>query len=344
MTRAFTLIEMVVSLTIMSIVFLAMGSVMLMTTKAIPAQNNPCTLALTAGEVSEQIIGELQTATGIITASGNQVGFTVPDRASDADTNDETISYTWSGTPGDPIYRQYNGGTPVEFAAGVQAFSLTYDVRSVLQPDTSEESAEVLLANHSTVGSSGEFPVTQYNWAGQLITPGGLPADTIDWNVTRVLLYAKRYSGNTGKTQVQIRNALIGGTPGSTVIESQLMSESLLSSNYAWSTYTFTGVRGISPSDKLCLVLYWQADNESAGIGYNPSGGSGYCYTYTKGLPWLTSSSQSLYYQVYGTYTTPVPQPPVNLIRSVSLVLNFGTDAMTESRSAVVLLNQPKLP
>ena len=42
----------------------------------------------------------------------------------------ETIRYAWSGTPGDPLTRQYNGGTVLNVSDYVQFFSLDYSKRA----------------------------------------------------------------------------------------------------------------------------------------------------------------------------------------------------------------------
>jgi prepilin-type N-terminal cleavage/methylation domain-containing protein len=59
---AFTLIEMVVSLSVISIVFLAMGSVMVLASKALPSADTVSIRAFDATELIHRLTSELETA------------------------------------------------------------------------------------------------------------------------------------------------------------------------------------------------------------------------------------------------------------------------------------------
>jgi hypothetical protein len=54
---------------------------------------------------------------------------TVPDRTGDS--VDETIRYSWSGTAGDPLVYQFNGGTSLSLASNVQQFNVSALARSI---------------------------------------------------------------------------------------------------------------------------------------------------------------------------------------------------------------------
>ena len=62
-------------------------------------------------------ICELNYALSFTERPVNVVEFTVADR--DGDESPEFIRYAWSGTPGDPLTRQYNGGTIAELVRDV---------------------------------------------------------------------------------------------------------------------------------------------------------------------------------------------------------------------------------
>ena len=124
-TSAFTLIEMVVSLSVISIVFLAMGSVMLLASKAIPSSTDAATLTYEANDAIQVLVSELQTATEIASVTDKSIAFKVPDR--DNDGVDENLAYYWAGTAGDPLIRIYNAGTQVQAMPSVTEFGLSYD-------------------------------------------------------------------------------------------------------------------------------------------------------------------------------------------------------------------------
>tara|TARA_R110002111_G_scaffold189528_2_gene254806 strand:- start:232 stop:1296 length:1065 start_codon:yes stop_codon:yes gene_type:complete len=338
----FTLIEMVVSLSVISIIFLAMGSVMLLAAQSIPTEDDAPALTSDALEVTRQLASELETATTIAHMTDRVIMFKIPDRNGDG--NDEMLAYSWSGTPGAPLFRNYNGGTAVTVLPSVQSFSLTYDIRSAPQPAILEESEEILLDSFNSGILHNEFPITQYNWMGQLITPANLPNEALDWNVSRVLFQATKHSSDTGITKIQLRPVDESGMPTSTVLQTRYLYENVLDSNYLWIEANFNMVRGLSPSEKLSLVLAWQAGDESAGIRYSTINGSGRLFSYTKGASWSYGATSSMTYYVFGTYTREVSQPPIDVLGSVTVKINSDTGPATEVRSQVSLLNRPEVP
>jgi len=77
-----------------------------------------------ADDTLAQVMRDSQAATNISELTATAATFTVPDR--DGDGDEETIRYAWSGTAGDPLTYQYNGGTVENLAEDVQHFELTY--------------------------------------------------------------------------------------------------------------------------------------------------------------------------------------------------------------------------
>ncbi len=341
--QAFTLIEMMVSLSILSIVFLAMGSVMMLSAKAIPAPDAPTNHLVSAAEVLDQMASELQTATSVSVATDKGIAFTVPDR--DGDDIEESIVYLWGGVQGTGMVRQYNGinTTPLP---SVYAFNLIYDTYDAPQPDAQVVSGEMLFASHDPPIDPTDHEIKIDNWVGQFFQPSGLPADTIDWSVTRVLLKVKDGGGkNTGESLVQLRTPTIVGLPSNTVLEQVPLYESTLSGSYVWREFNFSSVTGISPSDGLCVVVQWVSDGKSASVLGDDGSGAGLLKTGNQGLTWtIDNTNKSLVYYVYGTYTYPVPQPPIKRIRTITMALNVGETPKTRVRTAVNLLKQPVMP
>ncbi len=124
---AFTLAEAVLSMAIMTILVGGTTSAIFIATQALPQGGSYTGGVARGSEVLEQIASELFYATSVTLASSNGVTFIVADRGHGA-AGPETIRYAWSGTPGDPLTRQYNGGTPVEILDGVRGFVLDYDI------------------------------------------------------------------------------------------------------------------------------------------------------------------------------------------------------------------------
>ena len=88
--------------------------------------NSATTVAINGSLTLEDITAELRDAVYFKQRTATSVMFTVPDRDGDGDV--ETIRYSWSGTAGAPLNREYNGGTAVATLDNVHAFSLVYNL------------------------------------------------------------------------------------------------------------------------------------------------------------------------------------------------------------------------
>ena len=122
----FTLVELVAALAIMSLLMTAVAVAMVVAARALPQKNGTRQAALESLAVLERFARELTYATGFTTRSAQEAEFQVADRGHGA-AGDEVIHWAWSGTPGDPLTRQYNGAAGVAVCLDVQAFTLKYE-------------------------------------------------------------------------------------------------------------------------------------------------------------------------------------------------------------------------
>lgn len=120
----FTLVELVLSMGIMSILLMGISSAILLASKALPSPNSVATRKSDAAAALNQLSADLTCATAITELTDTAITITVADRGHGA-AGPETIRWAWSGTAGAPLTRQYNGGTPATVASNVTAFSLT---------------------------------------------------------------------------------------------------------------------------------------------------------------------------------------------------------------------------
>jgi len=125
----FTLIEVILSTGIMAIIMTAMMSVMLLTSRTVNSGGGISGRTAEAQDIVSQIAADLSLAEQFTERTDRAVTFTVPDR--DADGDLETIRYAWSGAAGDPLTRQYNGGTVVDVAKNVHQFDLAWMLKTV---------------------------------------------------------------------------------------------------------------------------------------------------------------------------------------------------------------------
>ncbi len=133
--RAFTLIEMVISISIVSIIILGMGSALLIAIRALPDAGNAADATIAASEVAEQLAAELRFAVTFAERTAAIVEFTVADR--NGDMASEVIRYAWSGSAGDPLTRQYNGGGIVDIVENVYELQFDHHIKTVTEEQQS---------------------------------------------------------------------------------------------------------------------------------------------------------------------------------------------------------------
>jgi prepilin-type N-terminal cleavage/methylation domain-containing protein len=346
--RGFTLIELVVSLSIMSIILLGIGSSILIARRAMPDAKSPAQEVITAAQAAEQIASELQYAYFFATHTSREIQFYVADR--DGNGTIESIYYYWSGTPGDPLIRQYNDKPAVNVIDSVENFNLEYNLDTTIEETATEnESGETLLSSFYTNEDQKSYSVKDNRWYGQYFYPT-LPADTISWKVTRIQFYAK-ISGIlfTGECRVQLQQATAGGYPTSIVLEEKTLLESTLFITYTLQEFNFTNASGLSPDRGLCLVFEWVNGQEACDIlgsdGYTGPNSRKLLRSDNEGLSWSELSGNCFLYWVYGTVTT-AGEPQVNEIyklATVNIQLQTSSDTQSLIQTTTKLLNKPEI-
>jgi len=342
-----TLIELVVSVAITSILTIALGSTILIASRALPDGQGPAEAAVRAAAVADQLSGELQYAISINSRSANMVEFTVADR--NGDEAPETIRYEWSGAAGDPLTRQYNGGAVAEILDNVREFHLEYDLKEISEEVAVEnESGETTLAFFGGGGNLASRSVTAGKWYGQYFKPL-LPGDAVSWKVTRVQFYAKTGGASSGRAKVQLRIPTARKWPSALILEEKTLLESTLLNYYLKQEFTFSVVSGLSPDRGLCLVIEHVSDSEACKVLIEDSGfyspRSNLVKTADAGLSWSAPSGQSMLLWVYGTITT-AGEPTVQVTRylqGAQIRLEVGDDAGPPVRTGATMVNAPQV-
>ncbi len=310
--NGFTLIEMAVSLSIMSVVMLGLGSTVLIATNAANTGSSTNGKTADAGEVVQRITADLQFAKSFIEREQTAITFTVPDRT--GDTVDETLRYAWSGIAGDPLTFEYNkSGTSAILLEDVHRLDFGYMLTKVTPAVVSgTEGAEQLLIGHyNAPGASQEDRVISgILWGAQYFHPT-LAADAISWKVIRVQLAMARAGRAQSNLTFELRTATPSKTPGATVLASESFSERLLSPVYFWIEWTpDVPVADLDPNTGLCLVV--RGDVGPSALVLVETGGT----PMTSGAHWLTSAdsgntwsavgdTDDAAFNVFGTVTVP---------------------------------------
>jgi prepilin-type N-terminal cleavage/methylation domain-containing protein len=346
--RGFTLVEMVLSMTVMTILLGGIASAMILASRAMPDVATPLTNTVEGYHATDQVGSELYAAQSFTIMSPTDVQFTVADRNNDG--APETIRYTWSGVAGAPLKRQYNSDAAADLVDNVNEFALTYDRRVVVQTQASSptESAETQLVSYDTVSNLSDYGVDKDKWVGQYFKPS-LPADVTSWKVTRVKIQVRVHGANKGATAVQLQPSNVSNLPSGTVLDEVQLSESSLSDTYLWREFPFSKASGIAPTQGICLVLKWISDAHSCDAHYVATGvtmpNSNLVDSSNGGTSWTARTSQSLLFYVYGTMTAPTPPQTLHLyyLTGVQIKLRVGSDPNARVQTAVQILNQPEV-
>ncbi len=301
------------SLIIVATLMTAVGSTMLLASRAI-GDSSSGGIAQTAetNEVVQQIASELGLAVNFTERSDKAVAFSVPDR--DGDGQVETIRYAWSGTAGDALTRQYNGGTQAAIAENVHHFNLTYLLKAVTpEPvEPPQESDEVVLIYHDNApgGSFKEQKIKDREWAAQYLKPT-LPTNVLSWKITSVDIRAKASGAADAVFAVQIRTADANQKPTSTVLAEATVNESTLAPAFEWITVSLGPVADLDPSVGYCIVVkHVSGGGESATIEYEKNASpmtpdSHWMRTTDAGTSWSDlDNKEDMRFFIHGAYTT----------------------------------------
>jgi prepilin-type N-terminal cleavage/methylation domain-containing protein len=336
--RAFTLVELVVCMVIAVVLLAAIGSTIVLASRALPTANNPTACTIEASAALDQLVAELEAAVYITEHSQTAIAFTVADRNNDG--LNERIRYAWSGTAGNPLTRQYNGGTVAAFIPKVEQFSLAPEVQSITEayPGAGvEDTFDSLLVSTVSGTGLGNVDVKSSNWAGQYFQMS-LPANTMGWRPTRIRFVARKNS-SSGVTKVQLRPADASFKPTSTVLQELTMDAIILPISYVWVEGALTQDRRRS-ADPVCLVFKYFSGTIPATLQSND--GAGLLASADSGVTWTYNSLKSIQSQLYGKVTQPGPTQYavtqyLTAMRIAMQVTGVGRTAETISQ----VLNQP---
>ena len=179
----FSLIELVLSIGVVSVLAVSMTSVMVLTSRAIPTSKDRDQNAIKSRISLEQLESDL--AMAIEVSNRTAAGFTlkVPDRT--GDTIPETIVYHWPGT-GQPLTRTVNGSAAATILAGIDALEVEFSThtRSATTTSGTTDSAEVVLASF-TAATDEQLSANVLTVQGLCIVPL-LDSDVTHWRLTKL--------------------------------------------------------------------------------------------------------------------------------------------------------------
>lgn len=346
--RAFTLLELTVSVLVIGILLGGMASAVIVASRAMPDRQTELLAGLDAGDVVEQFAGELRCAVSILSAGPRELTFTVPDRNSDS--QPETIQYQWSGTVGDPLRRTYNG-VAADVQPKVFTFELTYGsyLKTQAEPLPPVEGSETLLYSYDTIWNLTYGVVDTSRSFATCFQPS-LPSNAVSWSVSRVALVLSQDNLATAKLRLRLALPDTNGHPTGTTVDTLSIDESSLPSFPSWRTFSFSAARNLAPGTPLCL----EATLDTSGSGttaarllYRTTGVTPPTAVFREKISpgsWAIMSGTGQLIYVYGTITTPGGTQSVQYrqVTSIRIVLQAYADDGTRIETTVPLPNEPR--
>ncbi|MCE7973213.1 MAG: prepilin-type N-terminal cleavage/methylation domain-containing protein [Leptolyngbya sp. PLA1] len=225
--RAFTLVEMLVSLATVAVIAGAIMSTMVVAARSLPAAGDRTDRATSARRALAQLTAEVALASEVASLSASSIEFTHPDV--DGDKSPDLIRYEWGGKAGDGLVRTQNG-VPTTLLDGLADFSLVATTRDarIEGAGSSELGAEQLLASFDDDHTS-ELPLGLTDAQAQYVRPL-LPSNATHFAVTRVEVRARR----GGSTAAVLNAAIHADSNGPALLALQS------------STLTASGAKGTS--------------------------------------------------------------------------------------------------
>jgi len=360
--RAFTLVEAVVSLAITGILLTGLGSTILLANRALPEHENPQQAIVRGSVLIDDIVTELLTATTVTERTATTLAFTVADR--DADGNPETIRYSWTGTPGDPLLRQYNNAVPVPVADNTQEFALGhayYTTTSTTTETVQSTTPETILASFTSWAgiTPTETPkaVSSTNHVAQCFQIAPLPGAT-SLTITRALVWMNRDASapSTFNAAIHRPSATGATTPAIVPIASPTaVPGAFLSVSPTWCPITFSGVNVVDLTNtEFCLVLSGSEAIPVWGVHDNnrnaPANGMTLMWSTDAGASWSPASKDinknDLRFNVYGTFVSSSTQEVTNtryFLTGMTITARFHESPAATVRTTAHLLNAPEV-
>lgn len=198
-----TLLEMLLSLVLLSIVMASVGSAVMFASQAVPDDDSAIASLNRDSMLMSQIAEDIANAKYVIEQSATAITVVVSDRTGD-DIPDR-IRYAWSGVAGDPLMYQLNDAAATALTASVVRFELSYAAVSASRVVMGEHALEAAtdIAKFTNDGLATHTDITSTDWLGQVVSP--VPnSDHVSFKITEIMVYGHDDDEQSGSTQSAI--------------------------------------------------------------------------------------------------------------------------------------------
>lgn len=346
--RGFTLIELIISVAIMSVLLAGLASSVLVASRAMPAPNDVETRTRSAAEAVNQIAAGLAFAVSVSKAGPSGIEFS-QERLGAA----TTVLYQWSGTEGDPLLCISGENDPIVLLPSVHVFTIEYDVDAsegappeIPIIDGPEEL--FLTQDSSNSGGGSQIQIGADDECALGFVPV-LPADAVSFRISRVQFIGSPKKPAKDTLAVDVCPRAADGTPLGQIVETVLVSEADLAAN-SWHEVTFAGADGLVPTDG-CAIRFRNEDRSGTcaaikiGTGSFGSPETVYSSRADDISPFVVEDGTDLWLWVWGhaqfldSDGAPPPDTIAHLRRAHITLQVHADDAPL--RTSVVTMNHP---
>ena len=293
-----TLLEIMLSLVLLSVVMASVSSAVMFASQAVPDEDSAVGSLLADSAVLGRIAEDLASAQYIIEQADHAITIVVPDRTGDS--IPDRIRYAWSGKQGEPLFFQLNDDNAVTVIDAVYEFELSYTQQSATEamPAAIYLGSESLIASSDSSTSGGQVTIEPTQWSGQAISPA-LASDALGYVPTRVDIHAGWRNPSDGKTLFAIRD-LSESTPGSNTYASSLFDESTLSGSNSWESLSLADGTTVPADQSTALTATYQSGTTAVLELSTSTDDDGLLATSDSGTTWAEVDDKSLAYRLYG--------------------------------------------
>lgn len=310
-THGFSLIEMVLSLSLVGLVLASLGSMLAFSMQATPRPDDAVIRITDASLPVSIMTEEIGSAISVSALTATSITFEVADRT--GDDTPESVTYDWAGTPGDPLTREINGEGAIVVLPDVQAFEFEPELDSFtldtitptpgfsyyreLSSDTSPVGKVVALINANMVAPNVDEGYYQR------LRSDAIPDGALYWVPDYVEVLLEQRS-TPGAIRLEAR-LLAGGEVTPVAVASRVIRASDLSS-LDWVRLDIPGELKIGPNDELGIVLICIEGSGSIATRTFTIGVFSAEYpvqrTFDAGATWSKSASSRMAYKLSGSF------------------------------------------
>ncbi len=338
--RAFTLLEMSLSLVIVATITLALGSAVVIASRAMPTDDAPGVAAVEQMRALQQVRLDLAEALFFRELSATVAEVVVSDRNDDG--AGERIRYAWDGTPGHALTRSLNDGTPEIILDRVMDITLKKRTETISRTPAGalREQDESAISSYTDTVNPEKVRPDQAYAVGVSFTPD-VPDGTEQWRMVAVYVYASTHKTADGQLLVRLSEADDTGLPTSTVIAEVIVPETIFNTSDAW-TRIDLAAEGLRPGQRYAVTFHDVGPGQpvdlktQASIPDEPK----QSFVATSGTSWSQSESDSLIYQILGVAA--VREPATSITRTRTRSLDITITSSASHIDAISLLNTPE--